>query len=173
MALPFWERSARMPKKRGRPKRATNTLIQPTILESGLYPAIAVPMSLIGKHILVPGSYWPRSGQNREELATLYQCVVREYTSVHQFLNGKSSPAWQVQEMGTSGTGSLEHGDSSGDIFWMSKSDFVPLYWKTFPELMPLPAGSSTPLTNVGTSSRCRVRYRHAASCSRGLARVR
>ena len=134
MALLFWERIAGMvPKKRGRPKRATNTLIQPTILESGLYPAIAVPMSCIGKHILVPGSYWPRSGQNREELATLYQCVVREYTSVHKFLNGKSSPAWQVQEMGTSGTGSLELGDSSGDIFWMSKSDFVPLYWKTHP----------------------------------------
>ena len=75
-------------KKRGRPAR---TLIQPTILESGLYPAIAVPMSLIGKHILVPGSYWPRSGQNREELATLYQCVVRDYTTVHKFLNGKSS----------------------------------------------------------------------------------
>jgi hypothetical protein len=55
--------------------------------------------------------------------------------------------------MGTSGRGSLELGDSSGDIFWMSKSDFVPLYWKTFPELMPLPAGSSPPLTNVGTSS--------------------
>ena len=46
-----------------------------------------------------------------------------------------------------------ELGDSSGDIFWMSKSDFVPLYWKTHPELMPLPAGSSTPPTNVGTSS--------------------
>ena len=74
--------------RRGRPAK---TLIQPTILESGLYPAIAVPMSLIGKHILVPGSYWPRSGQNREELATLYQCVVRDYTTVHKFLNGKSS----------------------------------------------------------------------------------
>ena len=129
----FWgRRSVQMAgkRKKGRPAK---TLIQPTIIESGLYPAIAVPMSLIGKHILVPGSYWPRSGQNREELATLYQCVVREYTSVHKFLNGKSSPAWQVQEMGTSGTGSLELGDSSGDIFWMSKSDFVPLYWKTHP----------------------------------------
>ena len=134
MALLFWERSARMPaKKRGRPARATKTLIQPTILESGLYPAIAAPMSCIGKYILVPGDYWPRRGQNVEELATLYQCYVRDYTSVHAFPTGKSSPAWQVQEMGTSGTGSLELGDSSGDIFWMSKSDFVPLYWKTHP----------------------------------------
>ncbi len=74
-------------KKRGRPAK---TLIQPTTIESGLYPAIAVPMSLIGKHILVPGSDWPRSGRNREELAALYQCVVRD-TTVHKFLNGKSS----------------------------------------------------------------------------------
>ncbi len=55
----FWgRRSVQMAgkRKKGRPAK---TLIQPTIIESGLYPAIAVPMSLIGKHILVPGSYWP------------------------------------------------------------------------------------------------------------------
>ena len=44
----FWgRRSVQMAgKRKGRPAK---TLIQPTIIESGLYPAIAVPMSLIGK----------------------------------------------------------------------------------------------------------------------------
>ncbi len=42
--------------KRGRPPARKK---QSTILEAGLYPAIANPMSLIGRHINVPGSYWP------------------------------------------------------------------------------------------------------------------
>ena len=77
-----------MGRTRGRPPAKKK---QPTILEAGLYPAIANPMSLIGRHINVPGSYWPSQGQNRTELATLYQCVVIDYTSVHMFVGGKSS----------------------------------------------------------------------------------
>ncbi len=66
---------------RGRPpaKKKQN---QPTILEAELYPTITNPMSLIGRHINVPGSYWPSQRQTRTELATLYQCVVADYTSV-------------------------------------------------------------------------------------------
>ena len=138
-------------KKAGRGRPPTKKLIQPTILEAGLYPAITRPMSLIGRHINVPGSYWPSQGQNRAELVTLYQCVVTDYTSVHVFPGGKSTPAWRMQEMGVTGTGSLENGPCSGDIFWMPQSDLVPFYWKTYPEEMPLPAGSSTTLNDVGT----------------------
>ena len=140
-------------KKAGRGRPPTKKLIQPTILEAGLYPAITRPMSLIGRHINVPGSYWPSQGQNRAELVTLYQCVVTDYTSVHVFPGGKSTPAWRMQEMGVTGTGSLENGPCSGDIFWMPQSDLVPFFWKTYPEEMPLPAGSSTTLNDVGTSS--------------------
>jgi hypothetical protein len=60
-----------------------------------LYPAIANPMSLIGRHINVPGSYWPSQGQNRTELATLYQCVVIDYTSVHIKLFETVAPSKQ------------------------------------------------------------------------------
>ena len=50
-------------------------------------------------------------------------CTVRDYTLAHKF-PAKSTPecAWQLQEMGVSGTGSIEHGDASGDIFWMRDS---------------------------------------------------
>ena len=87
-------------KKRGRPKKT----IQPTIIEAGILPVITKPMGIIGKHVELPGSYWPRRGQSAEELRTLYRCVVRDYTSAHTFQNGKTSAAWQVQEMGVSGT---------------------------------------------------------------------
>jgi hypothetical protein len=85
----FFHAASPMGRTRGRPPAKKK---QPTILEAGLYPAIANPMSLIGRHINVPGSYWPSQGQNRTELATLYQCVVIDYTSVHMFVGGKSSP---------------------------------------------------------------------------------
>ena len=103
-ALPLWMGKA---KKAGRGSPPTKKLIQPTILEAGLYPAITRPMSLIGKHTNVPGSYWPSQGQNRAKLVTLYQCVVTDYTSVHVFPGGRSTPAWRMQEIGVTGHGLL------------------------------------------------------------------
>eukprot|EP00966_Prymnesium_polylepis_P058617 1357552-Prymnesium_polylepis.1 len=38
-------------------------------------------------------------------------------------------------EMGPNGTGSLEHGDASGELFWMDYPlPFLPFYYNTFPE---------------------------------------
>ena len=46
---------------------------------------------------------------------------------VHQCcINGPTSEAFEVQEMGAAGTGSLEHGDASGDIFWIAYPFPVP-----------------------------------------------
>ena len=137
------------PKKRGRPKKT----IQPTIIEAGILPVITKPMGIIGKHVELPGSYWPRRGQSAEELRTLYRCVVRDYTSAHTFQNGKTSAAWQVQEMGVSGNGSLEHGDSSGDILWIPKVEFVPFWWKTHPSEMPQASTGSVRPADVGAST--------------------
>ena len=38
---------------------------------------------------------------------------------LHKFIDGTTSQAFELQEMGAAGTGSLEHGDASGEIFWM------------------------------------------------------
>ena len=38
-----------------------------------------------------------------------------------------------MQEMGVSGSGSLEVGDSSGDIFWIKNSEFLKHFYKTYP----------------------------------------
>ena len=45
--------------------------------------------------------------------------MVREHSALHKFTDGTVKEAFQLQEMGAMGTGSLEHGDASGDIFWM------------------------------------------------------
>ena len=42
-----------------------------------------------------------------------------DHSALHKFINGPTSEAFEVQEMGAAGTGSLEHGDASGDVFWI------------------------------------------------------
>ena len=53
----------------------------------------------------------------------------------------RTMPAW-VQRFSKSveGTGSLEHGDSSGEIFWMPYPTFLGFFYETFPEMMPQPS---------------------------------
>ena len=66
--------------------------------------------------------------------ATLYFCAIREYSAIHTFSGNKKAQAFQLQEMGVEGTGSLEHGDASGEIFWMEYPfPFLTHYYSTFP----------------------------------------
>ena len=79
-------------------------------------------MELVGKVIGVPGAKWG-FGPGRvsaAKKATIFKCVLRDHTCMHKFPNAVSPErAWQFQEMCVSGSGSLEHGDLSGDIFWL------------------------------------------------------
>lgn len=104
-------------------------------------PPIKKPNSVIGKQIGVLGSFW--SGRmSAAERATTYLCTVRKFDAIHKWDTTGSgtlppSSAWELQEMGESGTGSLEEGDASGEIFWMNNKDFLSFYYKTFPEELP------------------------------------
>ena len=50
-----------------------------------------------------------------------------------------------MQEMGRTGTGSTEQGDSSGEIFWMPYPDpFLTYYYGTFPDELPKPEGAES-----------------------------
>ena len=71
---------------------------------------------LVGQTINVPGAYW-QGRMSAAEKETLYKCVVREHSALHKFSDGTMKEAFELQEMGAAGTGSLEHGDASGDIF--------------------------------------------------------
>ena len=69
-------------------------------------PLLKKPLEQIGKQINVPGSYW-EGRMSADERSTLYKCTVRDFTLAHKF-PGKPAPesAFQLQEMGVSGTGS-------------------------------------------------------------------
>jgi len=67
----------------------------------------------------------------------VFKCTIREFSYAHLFSGGfVPEKAWQVQEIGVSGSGSLEVGDSSGDIFWIKNSEFLKYFYKTYPELI-------------------------------------
>ena len=85
-------------------------------------------MELVCNVIGVLRAEWG-SGSGRvlaAEKAILFKCVLRDHTCVHKFPNAvPPEKTWQLQEMGASGSGSLEHGDSSGDIFWLPNQTFL------------------------------------------------
>ena len=82
-------------------------------------PLLKKPLELVGTQIKqVPGSYW-KGRMSAAEKEALYVCSIRDFSALHMFPDESKGQGFQLQEMGESGTGSLEHGDASGDIFWM------------------------------------------------------
>lgn len=96
-------------------------------------------MEQIGKQVGVPGNYW-KGRMTAEEKETIYKCTIRDYSILHTFEAGVKGIGWQLHEMGPDGTGSLEHGDASGEIFWMPNADFLKHYYETFPDQKPQPS---------------------------------
>ena len=64
--------------------------------------------------------------------------------------------AFQLQEMGEAGTGSLEHGIASGEVFWMKYPyPFLTYYYKTFPDkLSESSMGAETTQSTAATDAR-------------------
>jgi hypothetical protein len=79
------------------------------------------PPCQIGKVVEVPGSYW-EGRMSEEERSIHYKCIIRDLSAAHR-MDGARRVAHaggrfsMLQEVGETGTGSLEHGDASGDIF--------------------------------------------------------
>jgi hypothetical protein len=106
-----------------------------------LMPLLKKPLEQVGKFVDVPGAYWS-GNMSAEEVAAMYKCAVRDFSYAHDF-PGVKHAAFQLQEMGPKGTGSLEHGDASGEIFWMRYPfPFLEYFYGTYPELLPKPAGT-------------------------------
>ena len=108
------------------------------------------PMEAIGETLNVPGDFWDKCPAADKE--RLYKCVLRDYTTAHKFTVGPPSAAFQMQEMGERGSGSLEAGDSSGEVFWMPAPEpFLKYYYQTFPEKLPAPTATATGEPTTGT----------------------
>ena len=127
-------------------------------IESDLLPLLKKPLEAVGKQIELPGSYWQlgRGRMSEEESATKFKCAIRDF-SFSQRVPGEPTPvkAFQLQEMGETGSGSLEEGDASGEIWWMKYPyPFLEYYYDTFP-LAPTPADAadvSTDATDATTT---------------------
>ena len=99
-------------------------------------PVLKKPLEQIGKQLGVPGKYW-KGRMTADEKETIYLCAIREFSALHSFVDGTKGQGFQLQEMGKDGTGSHEHGDASGEIFWM-KYPFpflITYFYETFPDV--------------------------------------
>ena len=155
------------------PKRKVTKKQQP-ITELAL-PLLKKPLEQIGKQINVPGSFW--SGRmSAEERSTLYKCTVRDFTHTHKF-PGEQAPraAFQLQEMGVTGTGSTEPGDSSGEIFWMPYPTFLGFFYQTFPEMITSRCSGrcATASLSISSSSSRSPHTSRTRPTSRSSSRVR
>jgi len=70
-------------------------------------PLLTKPAEVIGDYISMQGKEWP--GCPAADKDKWYRCVVRHFEAMHEFGAFKSA-AFEVQEMGESGDGSLEPG---------------------------------------------------------------
>jgi hypothetical protein len=71
-----------------------------------------------GHFMHVPGEFWERCAAADKK--KIYKCLVREFEGLHKFAGGvPPSAAFEVQEMGETGDGSLELSVASGEIFWI------------------------------------------------------
>jgi len=145
------------------PPRKRQSKQQP-ITASNFQPLLQRPLEQLGKQVNIPGSYW-QGRMSEDERKTLYKCTVRDFTLSHRFPS-KVAPeaAFQLQEMGVSGTGSTEQGDASGEIFWIPYvPTFLQYFYETFPEMLPQPkdkaagTGADVPQTSTGDAKDARA----------------
>ena len=86
-------------------------------IQDEMLPLLKKPFEQVGKQVEIPGEYWQlASGRmSQTEMNTKFKCTIRDF-SYAQVVRGDSTPvkALQLQEMGETGTGSVEEGDASG-----------------------------------------------------------
>ena len=104
-------------------------------LEVQKYKLLRQPMNLIGTQVKFLGSFW-EGRMTPEEKAAEYLCTVLDFQIAHRMQPGAPpTQAFQLQEMGTDGTGSLERSDLESTKFWCGyPTPFLDYYYKTFPE---------------------------------------
>ena len=66
---------------------------------------------MASKSTYVPGSFW-EGRQAAEEKSKFYKCSIRGYFALHTFPDKSVGQGMELQEMGESGTGSLENGET-------------------------------------------------------------
>ena len=118
------------PRKKLASGRDTSMLIAHNFL-----PTLTKPMEIIGDYIAMQGKDW--TGCPSADKEKHYRCIVRKFEAMHNFGTFKSA-AFEVQEMGESGEGSLEPGVASGDKFYVAYlQPFLKYYYAAHPDRLP------------------------------------
>ena len=89
----------------------------PKLAAHNFLPVLTKPAEVIGDYVSLQGKEW--TGCPAADKEKWFRCTVRQFEGVHDFGAFKSA-AFQVQEMGQSGEGSLEPGVASGGQFWIA-----------------------------------------------------
>ena len=95
----------------GRGRKGSSSSGKKTSVQAELeqFPLLKKPLELIGKTINVTGDYYEGKLSDEERRAA-YLHIVTDHSALHKFAGGKMQEAFQLKEMGESGTGSLEVG---------------------------------------------------------------
>ena len=93
--------------------------VQRSLEQTGQFPLLKKPSDVVGKHIGVPGEHWgsacPPADKNK-----IFQCIITDYTVLHQHSPLERWPAMKLSEMGTDGQG------GNSEAFWMRYSTLSP-----------------------------------------------
>ena len=88
---------------------------QSSLRAAGLLPTLKKPAEAIGLVVHTPGEFW--EGCAAADRKKLFKCNVRLFEAVHKWPGSRPpGAAFEVQEMGELGTGSLEPGVASGEV---------------------------------------------------------
>ena len=105
---------------------------QKKLIAHNFLPTLNRPAEVIGDYVVVQGREW--SGCPAADKDKSFRCSVRKFEAMHDFGAFKSA-AFEVQEMGVAGEGSLEPGIASGDVFWIAyQQPFLKYYNAAHPE---------------------------------------
>ena len=107
----------------------------PKLAAHNFLPVLTKPAEVIGDYVSLQGKEW--TGCPAADKEKWFRCTVRQFEGVHDFGAFKSA-AFQVQEMGQSGEGSLEPGVASGGQFWIAYvNPFLKYYYAAHPDRLP------------------------------------
>ena len=134
----------------GRKKAGAAGGKQKTLAQAGAFPLLAKGTSTaLGRYCNVPGKYW--AGCAAADKQKIFKCLVVDFIAVHDFGGGVKGAGMHVKEMGESGTGSLEVGVASGDVFVIAyPTPFLQFFYDANPEMLP---SGMRPVTEGGAGT--------------------
>ena len=146
---------------------------QGSLRAAGLLPTLKKPAEAVGMYAHIPGDFWEKCPAADKK--KIYASLVRTFEAVHKFAGGQPpSAAFECQEMGEEGTGSLELGVASGEVFWVSyPQPFLKYFYDANPNKLPgnqvrAPRCIASRRAYLFTDNRIHARPRAGRSCDCG-----